>query len=52
MIDSSKNMVANGYDFGVLNGGRENLVGNLSTIGGRENNIAVGIRATVGRRRE
>lgn len=35
-------------DFGVVSGGRGNIAGNLSTVGGGENNIAEGIRATIG----
>ena len=35
-------------DFGVVGGGRDNIAGNFSTVGGGEANDAEGIRATVG----
>ena len=40
------NLIQN--DFGVISGGRGNLAGNLSTVGGGEYNHAEGIRATIG----
>jgi trimeric autotransporter adhesin len=35
-------------DFGVIDGGRGNIAGNFSTVGGGEANDAEGIRATIG----
>lgn len=35
-------------DFGVVAGGRGNIAGNYSTVGGGESNHAEGIRATIG----